>query len=175
MDIQTVALWDSWVNIKSYDFDPTAIPEFAHLFNPTITSLRRMHRHATSFCLTTTDGAWRPWTRTTTCLIFFNDILSLNCTGTFRDKDSYQTKRRKICRSVLLPTQLCNTHSHTDSESDWCTVLHLIMAVLVYHALNMSRAGRQLKKTWPDEQCLHDSRKVCRDQGGPNLYSRMYT
>ena len=80
---------------------------------------------------------------------FFNDILSLNCTGTFRDKDSYQTKRRKICRSVLLPTQLCNTHSHTDSESDWCTVPSPDYGCSGLPCTDMSRAGRQLKKHGP--------------------------
>ena len=80
---------------------------------------------------------------------FFNDILSLNCSGTFRDKDSYQTKRRKICGSVLLPTQLCNTHSHTDSESDWCMVPSPDYGCSGLPCTDMSRAGRQLKKHGP--------------------------
>ena len=80
---------------------------------------------------------------------FFNDILSLNCSGIFRSTDSYKVKRRKIQKSVLLPTQLCNTHSHTDLESEWCTVPSPDYGCSGLPCTDMSRAGYGMKKHGP--------------------------
>lgn len=144
--------------ILCYDYDPTATPEFAHLFNPTIISLRRMHRHATSFCLTTTDGAWRPWTRTTTCLI--SSMTYCHWTAVGHSVTKTPTKQRDG-RSVgqCFFQHSCATPILTLIQSQigaW--FLHLIMAVLVYHALiwvvldaTWKNMARQTVSTWLTE------------------------
>ena len=78
---------------------------------------------------------------------FFNDILALNTAGTFGVMDSYGLKKRKIHRSILVESQMCNTHSHSDLES--CEVPHAHFGCSGLPCTDMSRAGKQLKRHGP--------------------------
>ena len=75
---------------------------------------------------------------------FFHDIETLNLHGTFSASDTYTAKRRRIQRSVLVDTQVCNTHCW--GEDSVCTVPSADFGCSGLPCTDMSRAGRQLKR-----------------------------
>ena len=80
---------------------------------------------------------------------FFGDILELNGNCTFNLHDSYKTKKRKICRSILVDDQLCNTHSHGEDPSSFCRVPYADYGCSGLPCTDMSRAGHQMKRHGP--------------------------
>lgn len=80
---------------------------------------------------------------------FFGDILGLNPGGTFNAADSYKIKKQRIKESELMEYQLCNTHSWSDSESEYCCVPGAHFGCSGLPCTDMSRAGKRKKRFGP--------------------------